>query len=193
MSTSAGPRSVDAETVAWVARLHAAVDQVAAPITRTHGGKLACRAGCTGCCTDGLTVFEVEAAVIAAGHADLLANGTPGPEGACAFLDASGGCRVYASRPYVCRTQGLPLRWLEEDEQGEPVEARDVCPLNLDGGEGLEALPPEACWTIGPFEQRLAERQASLDGAEGRRVALRSLFAHGDEAGKRRLPLAEKA
>ena len=35
-----------------------------------------------------------------------------GPEGACAFLDGEGGCRVYPDRPYVCRTQGLPLRWI---------------------------------------------------------------------------------
>lgn len=177
---------VDAETVAWVARLHALIDELAAPVTRAHGGLLACRAGCADCCADGLTVFEIEAAAIAARYPELLAEGAPHEEGACAFLDERGLCRVYDARPYVCRTQGLPLRWLEEDDDGAPVEVRDVCPQNLAGGAALEELRPDACWTIGPIERRLAERQAAVDGGEGRRVPLRSLF----QGGKRRLPIA---
>jgi Fe-S-cluster containining protein len=173
------------ETVAWVERLHAVVSELAAPIEEVHGPRITCRAGCSGCCVDGLTVFAIEAAVIARRYPELCASGEPHAEGACAFLDAEGRCRVYEARPYVCRTQGLPLRWLEEDEDGAPVEARDVCPLNLEGGVGLEELEAEACWTIGPIEQRLAERQAAEDGGRGTRVPLRSLF-HG---GKRRLPL----
>ncbi len=175
-------RDVDPETLAWVERLHAVVDELAAPIARAHGPRITCHAGCTGCCTDGLTVFTIEAAAIARRYPELLESGEPHPEGACAFLDAEGRCRVYDARPYVCRTQGLPLRWLEEDEDGSPVEARDVCPLNLDGGVGLEDLPADACWTIGPIEQRLAERQA-----DGERVPLRSLFG----SGKRRLPVTK--
>ena len=78
---------------------------------------------------DQITVFEVEAEVIRRHHADLLAEGEPHAEGACAFLDGEGACRIYEHRPYVCRTQGLPLRWLEELD-GETVELRDICPLN---------------------------------------------------------------
>lgn len=76
----------------------------------------------------------------------------------------------------MCRTQGLPLRWLDEDEEGEPYEARDVCHLNAAVG-ALEELTADTMWTIGPIEQRLAERQGAIDGGEGRRVALRDLFA----------------
>jgi hypothetical protein len=181
---------VDAETIAWVDRLHTVTDELAAPVVKANEAGLACRAGCTGCCADGLTVFEIEAALIATRHPELLASGEPHAEGACALLDDEGRCRAYDARPYVCRTQGLPLRWLDEDEEGEVFEARDVCPLNLDGGAGLEGLPADACWTIGPIEQRLAERQGALDGGAGRRVELRSLFAHARGA-KRRLPLVD--
>ena len=132
-------------------------------------------------------MFAVEAAVIRRHHRALLTKGAAGagPEGACAFLDAEGACRIYAHRPYVCRTQGLPLRWLERDEDDAPAEVRDVCPLNADGGPPLEELTAEECWTLGPFEERLGARQGSLDGGLGERVALRSLF----EGGRRHLPL----
>ncbi|MFH1568638.1 MAG: YkgJ family cysteine cluster protein, partial [Gemmatimonadota bacterium] len=95
-------------------------------------------------------------------------------EGACAFLDAEGACRIYPQRPYVCRTQGLPLRWLDEVD-GATVELRDICPLNEEGVP-IEELDAAACWTIGPAEGALAEFQARADGGQGRRVALRGLF-----------------
>jgi hypothetical protein len=79
----------------------------------------------------------------------------------------------------VCRTQGLPLRWLEEREEGgEIVERRDICELNLEGPP-LESLPAATLWQLGPFEQRLATLQHRVDGGQGRRVALRSLFRAG--------------
>jgi Fe-S-cluster containining protein len=169
--------------VYWVERLHGVVDELAAPIARVHGARLHCRQGCTGCCADGLSVFAIEAALIARHHGELLAEGEPSAEGACAFLDDAGACRIYAQRPYVCRTQGLPLRWLEQDEEG-PAEVRDICPLNLEG-PALEELAADECWTIGPFEERLAARESAIDGGRGERIALRSLFA----GGRRRLPV----
>jgi hypothetical protein len=144
--------------------------------------------------------------VIREHHAELLASGTPHAPGGCAFLDDGGGCRIYAQRPYVCRTQGLPLRWIEGDE-AELVEVRDICPLNADGSPTLEELPAEACWPIGPIEARLRQRQAMEDGGReersyssasgtskeprsGERVALRGLFSRAPEAPPRRLPIA---
>lgn len=177
-------------TIDWVERLHALVDEAAAPVARANAGRLRCRAGCSDCCIDGLTVFTIEAAVIRRHHGALLATAEAHPPGACAFLDGEGRCRIYANRPYVCRTQGLPLRWLEEDEIDEAiVESRDICPKNVEGGPPLEALEADACWTLGPFEQRLAQRQHESDGERGERVALRSLFA--SEAARRHLPILE--
>jgi Fe-S-cluster containining protein len=156
-------------------RLKLEVDRHAGELSALHAGRLRCRRGCSGCCSDELTVLEVEAEQIRRRHPDLLEHGEPHPPGACAFLDAAGACRIYASRPYVCRTQGLPLRWLEEDEQGEIVEQRDICPLNAEG-PALTTLDEQACLTLGPYEEQLVRLQ-ELGGRALVRVALRDLFS----------------
>jgi Fe-S-cluster containining protein len=161
-----------AERLAPLLRLHAEVDERAAELAATHGARLQCKRGCSACCVDDLSVFAVEAERIRAHHPELLALATPHPEGACAFLGADGACRIYADRPYVCRTQGLPLRWIDEERE---AELRDVCPLNEPGEPALEALPESACWTLGETEAALAELQRAF-GAAGERVALRALF-----------------
>jgi hypothetical protein len=175
MSIPASRTQISREVIDWVERLNGVVDELVAPIVGAHGPRLTCRAGCHDCCSDALTVFEIEAAVIERHHAELLATGIAHAVGGCAFLDERGECRVYEHRPYVCRTQGLPLRWLERDEHGEHTEVRDVCPLNTEG-PALEQLGPDECWTVGPIEQRLAARQSEIDGGQRRRVALRGLF-----------------
>jgi hypothetical protein len=160
-----------------LAELHADVDRRARNTAEGHGPRLRCGRGCAACCVDDLTVFEVEAERIRRAHPELLEQGSPHPPGACAFLDSSGACRVYSERPYVCRTQGLPLRWIEEEEDGSLEERRALCALNLPGGPALPDLAEDACWTIGPTELALGRIQDGLDGGAGRRVALRSLFA----------------
>jgi Fe-S-cluster containining protein len=124
---------------------------------------------------DGLTVFFVEAERIRIVHEALLRDGTPHPPGACAFLGEAGECRIYADRPYVCRTQGLPLRWFAEDDSGEACEKRDICPLNAEA-TALDELPEEACWLIGPVELELGNLQAEIRNSHEDRIALRALF-----------------
>lgn len=164
-----------------VVELHAEVDGRARQVANAHQGRLQCRLGCSGCCEDDLTVFEIEAQRIRAHFPQLLSTGTPGPRGQCAFLDAEGACRIYAVRPYVCRTQGLPLRWVEEDG----AERRSICPLN-ESGPDLVELPRAVCFELGPFEGRLATLQASSQlskpGSALQRVPLRTLFASGEGA-----------
>lgn len=157
--------------------LYLDIDQGAHELFSFHAERLHCRQGCTGCCMDGITIFEVEAHNISEQCHDLLDHGVPYPEGACPFLDTEGRCRIYMHRPYVCRTQGLPLRWLDETSTGDIVEMRDICPVN-DTGPAIVTLPTEQCWTIGPFELRLAALQALVSSDEMRRVLLRSLFIH---------------
>ncbi|MED5465275.1 MAG: YkgJ family cysteine cluster protein [Myxococcota bacterium] len=153
---------------------HGALDEKVRPFEERHADRLQCRMGCHDCCMDGITVFEVEALEIQERCAPLLEQEEPHPPGKCAFLDVVGGCRIYAHRPYVCRTQGLPLRWVEE-EGDEVMEYRDICPLNEEG-EALETLPGEVFWTLGPLEGELAQMQAERDGGAMKRVALRDLF-----------------
>jgi Fe-S-cluster containining protein len=155
-----------------VEALHREIDGLTEQLETHHAARLSCKRGCADCCVDGITVFEVEAERIRAHHAELLDRGEPHPPGACAFLDAEGSCRIYADRPYVCRTQGLPLRWIDEEAM---VERRDICELNEEGPPITELRPGE-CWTIGPAESKLYALQNK--SGEVRRVALRDLFSH---------------
>ena len=170
---SDNPRDFTAE----VAELHKQVDQRAVQIGERNAGRLQCGMGCFQCCLDTVSVFEVEAQLIRENCEQVL-EGEPHPGGRCAFLDSQGGCRIYSHRPYVCRTQGLPLRWMESDAEGAVVEYRDICPLN-DHGQPLQQLEEDFFWTIGEWEERLAEIQQKASGGELRRVRLRSLFQVG--------------
>ena len=165
--------------------LHREIDEAAARVAAHHGARLRCERGCSACCVDEQEVFEIEAERIRREHGELLREGEPHPEGACAFLDDEGACRVYESRPYRCRTQGLPLRWFDEGPEGEPVELRDVCELNEEGGPPIEELDPEACWPLGPFEGRLAELEERRSGGRPGRTALRGLFRRPGPGGPR--------
>ncbi len=161
--------------------LHRQVSEAATALAERfneHSGHpTRCGRGCTDCCQDGLTVFEIEAEHVRAHHGALLASGDAGPEGACAFLGASGACRIYEQRPYVCRTQGHPLRWLEPDGEGGGLEYRDICPRNeSEQGLPLVELDPDLFWTIGSWEAKLRLLQELRDGGEGKRVPLRELF-----------------
>ncbi len=162
------------EAIAAVLRLHADVDRRAAELQERHAARLQCRRGCASCCVDDLTVFDVEAEVVRA-HAGAVLREPPHSAGACAFLDAQGACRIYAYRPYVCRTQGLPLRWIESEEFAVGTERRDICPLN-ESEDPLATLAADECWEIGPTEGQLATIQAAHDGGALRRVRLRALF-----------------
>ncbi len=148
-----------------------------APYESFHKDRLMCKKGCSACCIDDITVFEAEASHIVKNCSSVLQE-TPHPVGACAFLNAVGACRIYAHRPYVCRTQGLPLRWLDEVEE-QVVEFRDICSLN-ETEEPIETLPADQCWEIGPYEGRLAMLQMQMGGGKMRRVSLRSLFERVD-------------
>lgn len=166
--------------VSQIVQLHRAIDTMVQPLEEMNRGALQCTKGCFGCCVDGITVFDAEAQVIRSNHGKLLENGIPHGRGRCAFLNPEGACRIYPQRPYVCRTQGLPLRWFERDkETEEAAEFRDICELN-EGVGPLEELPPEQCWTVGAVEERLAAIDQNVSQSETSRgttrIALRDLF-----------------
>lgn len=128
--------------------LVAKVDAFDVAVRARRAADMACRAGCSACCRQQLSVCDVEAALLREGI-DALEDGaraglalrleSVGPESACVFLDPEGRCAVYASRPLVCRTQGLPLRYpngvipvsavfLRREKIGAEVT---WCPLNF--------------------------------------------------------------
>lgn len=161
--------------LAALRQLHDDVDRRAADLAALHSDRLQCRRGCAACCIDDLSVSQIEAERIRSAHPKLLAEAAPHPEGACAFLSEDGACRIYADRPYVCRTQGLPLRWLDEDADGEIHEQRDICELNL-AGPSIDGLEDEACWLLGPSELALDRIEQRWRPGPQLRVRLRELF-----------------
>ncbi len=154
--------------------LYDQIDREANRLAAVHAGRLHCRPGCVDCCIDGISINEVEALNIRHFFGDVVNKGTPHPDGACAFLDRSNKCRIYDQRPYVCRTQGLPLHWIEERD-GKTVALRDICRLN-DQGKPIEQLPENECWEIGPIEEELAKLQIAYNKGLMKRVQLRELF-----------------
>jgi hypothetical protein len=105
-------------------------------------GRLRCAAGCSDCCRH-ITVFPVEAVSLTRAMQDLPAEKiealrrrahSAAADGPCPLLDAEGCCALYAARPVICRTQGLPL--LIRTDRGDQVAN---CPKNDLSGAPLPA------------------------------------------------------
>ena len=159
--------------------LLARVDQLCARIVAEFSDQLACRAGCAACCTlQG--VLPVEAASLALAWRELPAaaaavlsarvHAATGQE-RCPLL-SDDRCPLYAARPIICRTHGLPL--LIETADGTRV---DRCPLNF---TGRASLPGTAVIHL--------ERLNSALVAANRHF-LASCFPHGGVA--ERIPLRQ--
>lgn len=131
---------------------------------------LACRQGCDSCCRH-LSLFWVEAVALA--WALKQAEPTLAqtirrqahegvPDGPCPLL-LGGGCLLYAARPLICRSHGLPLL-LERD--GE--RRIDYCPRNF---QQATSLPPGALVNLETLNATLAAVNAlfvqELFGAAG--------------------------
>jgi hypothetical protein len=132
------------------------VDELCLRATKEFGAHIACRAGCSGCCRH-LSLFRVEAVALVrtlndlpAEHAARIrehaAQNLPGDP--CPLL-ANGHCLLYAARPIICRTHGLPL--LTRQENG--TQLIDFCPLNF---QGLDSLPGSAIIDLDRLNTTLA-------------------------------------
>ncbi len=152
------------------------------------GHVLKCRAGCCGCCRDELTMTQAEAAVIRRLFPDIGKEKAHG-EGACPFLDEAGLCRIYAARPYICRTHGLPMQILisasEASEMGIEVpevseesdasfELRDICEENTETVDVM-GLSEEEMWNGSVAEAQIAAMDLCTYG-ESVRISMRSFF-----------------
>lgn len=119
------------------------VDELCAGIGEKFPEEIVCRAGCAGCCRH-LTLLPVEAVALAVAlHglppdlADMIRNRArqSAPDGPCPLL-MDDRCLLYAARPLICRTHGLPLLTRLD---GTPRV--DFCPENF---RGVTNLPGSA-------------------------------------------------
>jgi hypothetical protein len=113
------------------------VDAFFARVAQRHGAEMQCATGCSDCCHVRLTITRVEAEAIRA-HvttwptAERRNLADTGPSDRCAALDAAGRCRIYAARPLVCRSHGVPIRMRRDGRPGLPV---------IPGLPGLPVVP----------------------------------------------------
>jgi Fe-S-cluster containining protein len=111
-------------------------------------GRIGCRPGCSSCCL-AFSVLPLEAAMLQQEMTLPAAAAGPLQDGRCVFL-AEGLCSVYPHRPVICRTQGLPLAYV--DETLEQIEV-SACPLNFAEDAVLEH---EDLFFLDSFNERLA-------------------------------------
>jgi uncharacterized protein len=102
------------------------VDRLAERIGIMHQQHLECRLGCSYCCMD-YSLLPVEYYAIL----EQLRSNTPGinPEATgddCIFL-INNACTIYGFRPVICRTHGLPLLYMNDNDEWE----LSVCELNF--------------------------------------------------------------
>ncbi|MFZ5569162.1 MAG: YkgJ family cysteine cluster protein [Thermodesulfobacteriota bacterium] len=131
------------------------IDERCAEILADHGSYIVCRRGCDDCCRH-ISVFAVEAVAMARAlsrlsRADLAMfrrqAAAAQPDGPCPLLD-QGICRLYAARPIICRTHGLPI--LISQNGNTRV---DFCPKNF---TGLSTLPGNAVLYLERINETLA-------------------------------------
>ena len=134
------------------------VDAMAAKLEGVHRDYMQCKKGCTKCCMN-LTVWPVEFFAIAeevrAAGIELAFDEQAG----CGFLK-DGLCRIYPFRPIICRTHGLPLVYLD-DEQDEPVYGVTFCEKNFQDADDIEFGPDNTLF-MDEINQRLARLQAEF-------------------------------
>ena len=137
-------------------QLVARVDELCARIEGDFRERIVCRRGCDSCCRH-LSLFPVEAAALSAALAEApvglaaeireRARAAAGEDGACPLLK-DGACLLYAARPLICRTHGLPLLGRRDGER-----FIDYCPLNF---LGMESLPASAVVDLETLNATLA-------------------------------------
>ena len=156
------------------------VDAFGRRIEAEFRAQIACRRGCDACCRH-LSLFWVEGVALAQALDDLSASVAEGirerarraaADDPCPLLEA-GACLLYAARPIICRTHGLPLL------AGEGESRRiDYCPENF---RGIDTLPAGAVIDLDRLNTTLA--------------AINALFVsevfHGQAPDQERLTIAE--
>lgn len=159
-----------------LAALFAKADGFVARVESRHRDQLRCGSGCASCCLGGLTVtpLEAEAVCFALARFDDATlhalHARPVDPARCALLDAEDRCTVYAARPLVCRTHGIPIR--TASTHGLPVVSS--CELNFIA-QGPAAADADCILDQGTLSTLLAAVNAAA-GKTTDRHALRDLL-----------------
>lgn len=180
------PRSPGGVARAHLDALFAKVEGFFTAAKAREGADITCHAGCSDCCRR-FTVTGLEAEVISEGLAgltaarreELSARARDDTTTVCPALDEGGRCAIYAHRPVICRTHGLPIRFTEE-HAGRSLPMLDACPKNFVGRD-LAGVSPASVMD----QTTLSTILGALDAADadergrvrGQRVGIVELLA----------------
>jgi len=169
--------------------LAAEVEREFDAIRRRNDGCLECQQGCSDCCRCRLSITRLEAAYLRRGLArlpdsvrrELAVRATAEAQEMCPALDANGACQVYESRPLICRSHGVPLRYRYPVPLIQPTRI-DVCDKNLTE-ISIDRLPGEDVMDQTSLTTELAaidEEFCNEHGlAHGERVPIAQILADG--------------
>ena len=159
-------------------QLLAALDAEIARIGKIHAAALSCGPRCASCCLafsvlplEAACLREAVAALSPATHDRLGRNLAEDAERCPLLIDEL--CSIYAARPVICRTQGLPLAYVDEEREAIEVSA---CPLNFPADH---AFTPENLLFMDWFNARLFELNRAWCRKQGlapdRRIPLKEI------------------
>lgn len=110
----------------------AVTDINCARLEKIHKNQIVCKKGCSSCCVN-ISLFPVEFEAI---KAEMTRDGFDMSEvvfdenAMCGFLKDDL-CQIYKYRPVICRTHGLPIAFLNDDDPEEIFKEVSFCDLNF--------------------------------------------------------------
>ncbi len=90
------------------------VDELGEKLSTEHKTHMKCKKGCDLCCMD-YSVFPVEYYAIQNALEEQSVDFQDSVDGSCIFLKDHV-CQIYENRPVICRTHGLPLLFMNNDQ-----------------------------------------------------------------------------
>ena len=105
-------------------KLRNSIDEQSDKLHALHKDHMKCRKGCDHCCMD-YEIFPIEFDHIKKSINNKNIELDSSEDGGCIFLKGHE-CQIYEHRPIICRTHGLPLLFMN-DEQWE----LSTCELNF--------------------------------------------------------------
>jgi Fe-S-cluster containining protein len=159
-------------------QLLATLDAEIARIGKIHAATLSCGPRCASCCLafsvlplEAASLREALAALPPTNQDRLKCNLAAGNERCPLLIDDL--CSIYAARPVICRTQGLPLAYVDEERETIEVSA---CPLNF---PKEHAFAQESLLFLDEFNSRLSELNQAWCRTQGldpsKRILLREV------------------
>jgi Fe-S-cluster containining protein len=149
-----------------------------------HRDEMECRAGCSDCCkrfsVTGVEAERIEevARALEPSLRTTIAERAQVDEQACPAL-VDGLCAIYEARPAICRTHGLPIRFVDPDPERRSLPMISACEKNFRGRD-LEAIAKASVLdqtTVSTILGALEAAHAAARGESPSRIAIAELLS----------------